>query len=306
VAGAQNPTNPECFTAEPGTLFTNGFSGGGQNETCATYNLLKLSGNLFQFTPSVELMDYYERGLYNHILASVAQDSPANTYHVPLGPGAEKDFGNSEMKGFTCCNGTALESNTKFQGNIYFQKADGSALYVNLFIPSTLQWAEKNVVLEQETNFPNADWTRLKINGNATFDLLFRIPGWVERDVEVRINGKVKNGNFLSGTYANLGNTWQDGDVIEVKIPFGFRLEPLMDQPEISSVFYGPILLAAEEDAKLESWRSLNVNPNHLENGFQGHSESLEFSKDGIEFKPFYDSYGRHSTYFKLDLNPLD
>lgn len=302
VAGAQNPTNPECFTAEPGTLFTNGFSGGGQNETCATYNLLKLSGNLFQFTPSADIMDYFERGLYNHILASVAQDSPANTYHVPLGPGAEKDFGNPEMKGFTCCNGTALESNTKFQGNIYFQKADGSALYVNLFIPSELQWTDKNVVLEQETNFPNADWTRLKIKGNATFDLLFRIPGWVERDVEVRINGKVKNGNFLPGTYANLGNTWQDGDVIEVKLPFGFRIELLMDQPEICSLFYGPILLAAQEEEKLDSWRSLKVNPNHLENGFQGHSESLEFSKDGLEFKPFYESYGRYSVYFRVVL----
>ena len=44
------------------------------------------------------------------------------------------------MNGFTCCNGTALESNTKLQDSIYFRSADNKALYVNLFVPSTLNW----------------------------------------------------------------------------------------------------------------------------------------------------------------------
>ncbi|RPJ68927.1 MAG: hypothetical protein EHM24_20095 [Acidobacteria bacterium] len=42
VAGARNPNISGCFTSEPDTLFENGFADGGQNETCATYNLLKL------------------------------------------------------------------------------------------------------------------------------------------------------------------------------------------------------------------------------------------------------------------------
>src|SRR5690606_6957801 len=76
VAGARNPANAECFPVQPATLYENGFSSGGQNETCATYNMLKLTRGLFFFEPKAPLMDYYERGLYNHILASVAQDSP--------------------------------------------------------------------------------------------------------------------------------------------------------------------------------------------------------------------------------------
>ena len=73
VAGARNPDNAECFTAEPDTLWENGFATGGQNETCCTYNLLKLDRQLFMFEQTAGYMDHYERGLYNHILASVAE-----------------------------------------------------------------------------------------------------------------------------------------------------------------------------------------------------------------------------------------
>ena len=154
VAGARNPNNAECFTAEPDTLWENGFADGGQNETCCTYNLLKLDRQLFMFDQTAKYMDHYEQGLYNHILASVAEDNPGNTYHVPLNPGARKQFGNANMSGFTCCNGTALESNTKLQDSIYFKSADNRTLYVNLFVASTLDWAERNLVVRQRTDFP--------------------------------------------------------------------------------------------------------------------------------------------------------
>ena len=166
VAGASTPNNAECFTAEPDSLFRNGFSRGGQNETCATYNLLKLSRQLFMYAPDTEYMDYYEQALYNHILASVAEDNPGNTYHVPLNPGSRKRFGNAEMRGFTCCNGTALESNTKLQDSIYFKSADNSKLYVNLFVPSTLNWEDRGVVVTQVTSFPYSDRTKLTIDGD--------------------------------------------------------------------------------------------------------------------------------------------
>ena len=73
MAGARDPYNPECFTTEPATLYKNGLSIEGQNETCATYNMLKLTRKLLLFDPRVDRVDYYERGIYNHILASVAE-----------------------------------------------------------------------------------------------------------------------------------------------------------------------------------------------------------------------------------------
>jgi DUF1680 family protein len=302
VAGAHNPANAECFTEEPATLYENGFSAGGQNETCATYNMLKLTRNLFLYDHRAELMDYYERGLYNHILASVAEDSPANTYHVPLRAGSVKHFGNHDMHGFTCCNGTALESSTKLQNSIYFKSADNKALYVNLYVPSTLNWTAKNITVSQKTTFPREDYTVLTINGNAKFALNVRVPHWATKGFWVKINGKEEKVTAKPGSYLTIKRKWKDGDTVELSMPFSFYLEPVMDQQNIASLFYGPILLAAQEDGPRKEWRKLTLNAKDISKSISGNTEQLLFNIDGIVFKPFYETYGRHSVYLDVTL----
>lgn len=302
VAGARNPNNAECFVSQPGTLYENGFASGGQNETCATYNMLKLTRDLFLFDQRAELMDYYERALYNHILASVDENNPGNTYHVPLRPGSVKQFGNDDMSGFTCCNGTAIESSTKLQNSIYYRTKDGQALYVNLYIPSTLDWTERNVKLEQATNFPNEDQTRLTIRGNGKFDINVRVPGWAVKGFFVKINGKEQKLQAKPGSYLKLSRTWKDGDVIELKMPFGFHLDPVMDQQNIASLFYGPILLAAQEPEARKEWRKVTLDANDISKSITADPAKLEFTIDGVIFKPFYETYGRHSVYLDVTL----
>jgi len=302
VAGARNPANAECFISQPATIYENGFSSGGQNETCATYNMLKLTGDLFLYDQRAELMDYYERGLYNHILSSVAQNSPANTYHVPLRPGSVKQFGNAHMTGFTCCNGTAIESNTKFQNSIYFKSANNDALYVNLFVPSTLKWTEKKITIEQTTDFPNEDFTKLKINGNGKFDLKVRVPHWATKGFFVKINGKEEKVKAQPGSYLTLNKKWKDGDVIELRMTFQFHLEPVMDQQNIASLFYGPILLAAQETEPRKDWRKVIFDAKDISKSIIGDAKKLEFTIDGIPYKPFYETYGRHSVYLDVTL----
>ena len=302
VAGARNPANAECFISQPGTLYENGLSAGGQNETCATYNMLKLTKNLFLFDQRAELMDYYERGLYNHILASVAEDSPANTYHVPLRPGSVKHFGNPNMKGFTCCNGTALESSTKLQNSIYFKSLDNNALYVNLYVPSTLKWVEKKVSIEQSTAFPNEDHTRLTIKGKGKFDINLRVPHWAIKGIIVTINGKKEDIEANAGSYITLSRKWKNNDVIELRIPFQFHLDPIMDQQNIASLFYGPILLAAQENEPQKEWRKVTLDAKDISKSIEGNPKTLEFNIDGVSFKPFYETYGRHSVYLDVTL----
>ena len=111
---------------------------------------------------------------------------------MPLNPGARKQFGNANMSGFTCCNGTALESQTKLQDTIYFHSANNQTLYVNLFIPSTLTWAERKVTVQQVTDFPYADTTKLIVKGAGRFDVKVRAPGWATHGVVVKINGGPK------------------------------------------------------------------------------------------------------------------
>ncbi|CAD0003761.1 beta-L-arabinofuranosidase domain-containing protein [Flavobacterium chungangense] len=302
VAGARNPANAECFIGQPATIYENGFSSGGQNETCATYNMLKLTGDLFLYDQRGELMDYYERGLYNHILSSVAENSPANTYHVSLRPGAVKQFGNPHMTGFTCCNGTAIESNTKFQNSIYFKSAANDALYVNLYIPSTLKWTEKNVTIEQKTSFPNEDHTQLTIKGNGDFTINVRVPHWANKGFFVKINGKSEKIKATPGSYLRLNKKWKDGDTIELQMPFDFHLEPVMDQQNIASLFYGPILLAAQETEPRKDWRKVTLDVKNIGKTIEGDPKKLEFKIDGTLYKPFYETYGRHSVYLDVTL----
>lgn len=302
VAGARTPNNAECFTAQPATLYENGFAAGGQNETCATYNMLKLTGSLFMFDQKAEYMDYYERGLYNHILASVAEHSPANTYHVPLRPGSVKQFGNEDMDGFSCCNGTALESSTKLQNSIYFRSADNRALYVNLYIPSTLRWTERNITVTQATAYPKEDLTRLTINGKGKFDLNVRVPHWATKGFFVTINGKDQKINALPGSYLTISRKWKNGDVVGLRMPFSFYLEPVMDQQNIASLFYGPVLLAAQESEPRTEWRKVTLSKEDIGRSISGDPEKLEFRIDGVVFKPFYETYGRHSVYLDVSL----
>jgi DUF1680 family protein len=302
VAGARNPNNAECFTAQPDSLWENGFANGGQNETCATYNLLKLDRQLFMYDQTAKYMDHYERALYNHILASVADEDSGNTYHVPLNPGAQKRFGNSRMNGFTCCNGTALESNTKLQDTIYFRSADHKTLYVNLFVPSTLTWTERKVVVQQVTDFPYADTTRLIVKGTGQFDVKIRVPHWATRGFFVKVNGREEAMKVTPGSYATLKRTWQANDTIEVRMPFHFYLDPVVDQPNVASIFYGPVLLAAEEPAPRTDWRQVTLEATDPGKSIEGDPGTLRFKIGDAVLKPFYETYGRHSVYLHVTL----
>ena len=300
VAGARNPNNAECFTGQPNSLWENGFASGGQNETCATYNLLKLDRQLFMYDQTAKYMDHYERALYNHILASVAEQDAGNTYHVPLNPGARKQFGNANMSGFTCCNGTALESHTKLQDTIYFHSTNNQALYVNLFIPSTLTWTERKVTLQQITDFPYADTTKLVIKGSGRFDVKVRVPGWATRGFFLKINGRDEAVNAAPGSYATISRTWRDNDTIEIRMPFGFRLDHVMDQPNVASLFYGPVLLAAEEPTARTDWRPVVLDVTDISKSITGDPATLRFQVADVAFKPFYETYGRHSVYLHV------
>jgi DUF1680 family protein len=302
VAGARNPNNAECFTAEPDSLYENGFSAGGQCETCATYNLLKLDRQLFLFDPDAAYMDHYERGLYNHILASVAEIDPGNTYHVPLNPGARKQFDNADMGDFSCCNGTALESHTKLQDSIYFRSDDQRTLYVNLFIPSTLSWSERKTVVRQRTDFPYADSTRLEIGGGGRFDIKVRVPGWAVRGFFVAINGRPQAVRAVPGTYLTLSRDWRDKDAIEIRMPLGFSLESVVDRPNLAGLFYGPILLAAEESGLRTDWRPVVLDIGDIGRSVSGDPGTLRFKAGDAVLKPFYETYGRYSAYLAVTL----
>ena len=121
-------------------------------ETCNTYNMLKLTRHLFEWDPQAEYADYYERALYNHILASQNPETGMMCYYVPLRSGSQKSL-QRPTDSFWCCTGTGVENHAKYGDSIYFHDGDRT-LYVNLFIASELNWKAKGLKLRQETTLP--------------------------------------------------------------------------------------------------------------------------------------------------------
>ena len=130
-------------------------------ETCNTYNMLRLTKMLYQDSPDSRFADYYERALYNHILASQEPDKGGFVYFTPMRPGHYRVYSQPETS-MWCCVGSGLENHTKYGEFIYAYRKD--TLYVNLFIPSQLTWKEQGIILRQETRFPDDDKVTLRID----------------------------------------------------------------------------------------------------------------------------------------------
>jgi len=214
-------------------------------ETCNTYNMLKLTRHLFEWEPSAQTMDFYERALYDHILASQDPDTGMFTYFVPMVSGHFKTY-STPINSFWCCVGTGMENHAKYGDTIYFHSAD--ALYVNLFIPSELKWKEKGLVVRQETRFPDEAKTVLTIECEqpVKFSLKIRHPSWADRGVKILVNGRAQRMKTIPGSYMTLERVWRAGDRVEVNLPMRLRTENLPGDSSTVAVLYGPVVLAGE------------------------------------------------------------
>lgn len=222
-------------------------------ETCNTYNMLKLTKHLFSVNPSAEYADYYERAIYNHILASQQPDSGMFCYYVTLKPGAYKEY-SDRFNSFWCCVGSGMENHSKYGEAIYFHNNENSELWVNLYIASELNWKEKEVTLTQKTTFPESGNSTFIISSNEpqTFKLYLRYPYWAEKGIEVKVNGEVIPVNETKGSYISIARTWNNNDRVEVSLPFTLRLESMPDNKDRAAFLYGPLVLAGELGSEKE------------------------------------------------------
>lgn len=213
-------------------------------ESCNTYNMLKLSKMLFEDSANENYIDFYERGLFNHILSSQNPDG-GFVYFTPIRPGHYRVYSQPETS-FWCCVGSGMENHTKYNELIYSKKDD--KLYVNLFILSEVDWKEQNATLTQETKFPEEAATvfiwNSKKKTNAT--LMLRYPQWVKAgELKLYVNGKLQQITATPGSYIPLSRKWKNGDRIKLELPMHLSLEEIPDESGYVSIKYGPIVLAA-------------------------------------------------------------
>jgi uncharacterized protein len=278
-------------------------------ETDTAYNLMRVARNLFFHEPDAAYMDYYERGLVNQILGSRADNDNTNnpqvTYFQPLGPGATRSYGNTG----TCCGGSGLESHTKYTEAVYSRSADGSTLWVNLYVPSTLRWTERDFTVTQETDFPRGDQTRLTVDGAGRLTLRLRVPGWVEKGFVVRINGVRQDIAATPGTYVSIQRTWSRGDRVDIAMPFSIRIERSIDRPDTQAIFWGPILMpilgsTGGSFRELTLYRDLKRDGDYTRAaitpaGATPAGDQL-FTTRGLNLRPWYIGDTQpHSAYFR-------
>ncbi len=213
-------------------------------ETCNTYNMLKLSKLFYESSGSLTYLDYYERGLYNHILSSQHPDTGGLVYFTPMRPNHYRVYSQVD-KAMWCCVGSGIENHGKYGELIYAHQ--GNQLYVNLFIPSTLNWRAKKITLRQETAFPDAEQSTIHIEADGNFTLNLRYPSWVAKGaLVVRVNGKAVNVKAKPGQYVQIKRAWRTGDKVSVDLPMHTRLESMPDQSPYYAVLHGPVVLAAK------------------------------------------------------------
>lgn len=214
-------------------------------ETCNTYNMLKLTRHLFTWQSLPEYSAYYERAVFNHILASQNPDDGMCTYYTPLISGGKKEY-LSPFRSFCCCSGSGMENHVKYGDFIYSEGCD-SSLFVNLFIPSQLKWTNRRMVIVQDTDIPTSDKTILTVQTEQPQTVVFRLryPEWAE-SMSIKVNGSSVSLNTSGRGYVSMEREWEDGDRVEITFKIKFYTVAMPDNDKRVGLFYGPILLAGE------------------------------------------------------------
>lgn len=229
-------------------------------ETCNTYNMLKLTQLLFlssrdnsaadmkkaKNNPAMKYVDYYERALYNHILSSQHPQTGGLVYFTSMRPNHYRMY-SQVHDGMWCCVGSGIENHSKYAEFIYARDLNKKMpeVFVNLFIPSRMTWAEQGISLTQNTQFPDAETTELVMETSKRFRLQLRYPHWVEAgQLQLRVNGKVVKLKQQPGEYIALERRWKKGDKVQLVLPMKPRLEKLPDGSNYYAVLHGPIVLA--------------------------------------------------------------
>jgi len=221
-------------------------------ETCNSYNMLKLTEDLFRMNPQAKYADYYERTMYNHILSTQHPEHGGFVYFTPARPRHYRVY-SAPNEAMWCCVGSGMENHGKYSQFIYTHQ--NNSLFLNLFVASELNWREKGIKLVQKTQFPNEEKTIIKITeGNAKFKLMVRYPSWVrEGALKIQVNGKPVEIDAKPSSYVAVERNWKKGDEVQILLPMHNTIEKMPNVPNYIAIMHGPILLGAKtgtEDLK--------------------------------------------------------
>jgi len=284
-------------------------------ETCNSYNMLKLTRHLFAVAPSSKLTDYYERALYNHILASQNPQTGMMCYFVPLRMGAKKEF-SDPFNTFTCCVGSGMENHSKYTEEIYSEGSDGS-LYVNLFIPSEVNWKQKKTTVTMNTSFPENGKVSLTVQSKnkQAFALRIRKPFWVKNEINFFVNEKPVQVKIDTSGYFEINQVWSN-EIVTFTLPMALRSESMPDNPKRIALLYGPVVLAGQLGKEMPDpvyGTTVLLTDNHtLSDWTKKPGSELMFETNGVarpadvKLIPFYNTFDQYYNVYWDFFTPTD
>ncbi|MFS0774022.1 beta-L-arabinofuranosidase domain-containing protein [Sphingomonas sp. 1P08PE] len=276
-------------------------------EHCNTYNMLKLTRQLFSWAPDGALFDYYERAHLNHTLSQINPRNRGFTYFTPMLSGAAREYAPAGEEGFVCCGGSGMEAHAKHGDSIFWES--GSMLMVNLYIPAQAKWARQRAVVTLETAYPYGSDAQLAFTAlgrPGRFAVALRIPGWAAGREMVTVNGKAVTAVRRAG-YAMVERRWKEGDTIAITLPLDLRTEAAQGGGPVA-ILRGPLVMAADLGAADAAWTGIEpalVGDAPLA-GFIPAASPASYDTRGVirpadlRFVPFYRQYDRRSAvYFR-------
>lgn len=228
-------------------------------EFCTVYNMVRLADYLFRFTGESKYLDYIEQNLYNGFLAQQNKLTGMPAYFLPMKPGSAKKWG-SKTHDFWCCHGTTVQAHTIYPRLCWYEDCENNRLVIGQYINSEYKRSE-NVTVNQcvdmkyyndGASFDEHDDSRMsrwfiKLNVRTEkpekFTLSMRIPGWIQGNPMISVNGEeIKNINVSDG-YFDIEKTW-DNDTLNIYFPAALTMSSLPDMPQLTAFMEGPVVLA--------------------------------------------------------------
>jgi uncharacterized protein len=222
-------------------------------EHCTVYNMQRLADYLLRWTGEAQYADYWERNLYNGILAAQNATTGMVTYFLPLRPGSTKKW-STPTGDFWCCVCTLVQAQTMHNMGVFHEDQDG--LVVTQFVPSELSWQRGETPVKvtlahdyqkQHPQRPLAVAFDLTIATEKPleFALRIRLPEWLAGPARIAVNGTAVKVDSSPRGYAVLKRTWAKDDKVHVELPTRLWTHPLPDEPNTVAFMEGPLALAA-------------------------------------------------------------
>jgi uncharacterized protein len=217
---------------------------------CGAYAHFKLTRYLLRVLRQGSYGDSMETVMYNTVLGAKPLQSDGSAFYY-----SDYNFAGKKVyhqNKWTCCSGSLPQIAADYRICAYFFDAQG--VYVNLYMPSTLNWKQHGAAmsLKQSSNYPLDGEIRFDLTASSErhFVLRFRIPAWAGDLGILRVNGKRISLGATAGGFASVSRTWRNGDRIELELPLTLQLEPIDGRhPDTVALLRGPLVLFAITDS---------------------------------------------------------